>query len=440
MTRTRRIALILIFLSSGISILWGSMIAQTAIGWPDFKAMYYDARCLLQQVDPYKEGEPLRVLQAEKGEIPQFLQEDQLRSFREILTHDVYLPTASVVVLPFAMLPWGPAHWLWTLLTAVSLTLAAILMWNCGAKYAPIVSGGLICLILFNCESIYATGNAAGIAVGLCVVAVWCFLHKRFVPAGILCLAISLALKPHEAGLVWLYFLLVGGILRKRALQVLALTAALCLPGILWVTHVAPHWMNELHANLLVAEAPGGLSNPGLASANMDTPDHVIDLQTVISVFRDDPRTYNLISYAVCGAFLLVWSVATLRLNFSQRRAWLALAAIAALAMLPVYHRNHDARLLLLAVPACAMLWAEGRSTRWIALLMTTAGMIFTADIPAAILLILTSRLHLSTGGVSGHILTVLVMRPTPLILLAMGIFYLWVYVRRDPAQLSPVA
>jgi hypothetical protein len=26
-------------------------------------------------------------------------------------------------------------------------------------------------------------------------------------------------------------------------------------------------------------------------------------------------------------------------------------------------------------------------------------------------------------------------MRPTPLILLAMGIFYLWIYVRRDPDQ-----
>jgi hypothetical protein len=403
----------------------------------DFTGIYYDARCLLQHDDPYKEGEPLRVFLAEKGKIPQTLQGIQLQGFKEILTHNVYLPTASIVIVPFATLPWGTACWLWMIITAGSLTLAAFLMWNSGANDAPIVSGGLICFILLNCESIYVNGNAAGIAVGLCVAAVWCFLHERFVQAGILCLALSLVLKPHDAGLVWLYFLLAGGIHRKRALQVLALTAALCLPGILWVTHVAPNWMQELHSNLLVAEAPGGLSNPGLTSANMRTPDHVIDLQTVISVFRDDPRIYNSISYVVCGALLLVWSVGTLRLSFSRQRAWLALAAVAALAMLPVYHRAHDARLLLITVPACAMLWAGGRPIRWVALLMTTAGFIFTADIPLSILAILTNNLHISTAEVSGQILTAVLMRPTPLILLAMGIFYLWVYMRHDSAQPS---
>ena len=40
-----------------------------------------------------------------------------------------------------------------------------------------------------------------------------------------MCLAISLMLKPHDAGLVWLYFLLAGGIYRKRALQALVADA-----------------------------------------------------------------------------------------------------------------------------------------------------------------------------------------------------------------------
>jgi hypothetical protein len=35
-------------------------------------------------------------------------------------------------------------------------------------------------------------------------VAAWCFIKGRFIPAGILCLAVSLAIKPHDAGLVWL--------------------------------------------------------------------------------------------------------------------------------------------------------------------------------------------------------------------------------------------
>jgi len=64
-------------------------------------------------------------------------------------------------------------------------------------------------------------------------------------------------------------------------------------------------------------------------------------------------------------------------------------------------------------------------------------GIVFTADIPLTILTILSSALHVSTAGLSGQMLTVVLTRPTPLILLAMGIFYLWVYVRHNPARVS---
>jgi hypothetical protein len=137
----------------------------------------------------------------------------------------VNLPTTFIVIAPFAMLPWGPAHVLWMTLTAVSLILAAFLVWNLGASYAPNLSLFLICILLANCQMVFYGGNAAGIVIGLCVVAVWCFLRERFVLAGVLCLAISLAIKPHDAGLVWLYFLLAGGVYRKRALQTLLVTA-----------------------------------------------------------------------------------------------------------------------------------------------------------------------------------------------------------------------
>jgi hypothetical protein len=37
--------------------------------------------------------------------------------------------------------------------------------------------------------------------------------------------------------------------------------------------------------------------------------------------------------------------------------------------------------------------------------------------------------------SLSGQMLTVALMRPVPLILLAMGIFYLWIYMRREPER-----
>jgi hypothetical protein len=348
---------------------------------------------------------------------------------------DVYLPTTSIFVAPFAMLPWGTAQVLWAVLGIGSLIFAAFLMWDSGASYAPVISCCLICFLLANTEAFFATGNSAAIVVSLCVAAVWCFLKNRFVWVGILCLAISLAIKPHDAGLVWLYFLLAGGVHRKRALQTLVVTAVLGLATITWVTPIAPHWMQELHTNILLDQLPGKVNNPGPTTLNSRGPGMIIDLQSAISFFRDDPRIYNSVSYLVCGALLLAWVVRTLRVQFSPERAWFALAAVVPLTMLVTYHRPYDAKLLLLAIPACAMLWAERKPIRWLALLVTSAGIVFTADIPLTVLLIFTQNLHLSMEGLFGQMLALVLMRPAPLILLAMGIFYLWIYMRREPER-----
>jgi hypothetical protein len=399
----------------------------------DFKGVYYEARCLLQHADPYKPGAPLHLYLEEGNTPPQ-----SAHGLREVLSFDAYLPTTSIFVAPFAMLPWGTAQVLWTILSVGSLILGAFLMWDLGASYAPAISCGLICFVLANTELFFPVGNPAGIVVSLCVVAVWCFLRKQFVWAGVVCLAVGLAVKPHDAGLVWLYFLLAGAVYRKRALQTLFVTAVIGLAAIVWVTPIAPHWLPELHANILAQSVRGGSCDPGLTAVNGRRTGTIIDLQSVIAIFRDDPRIYNSVSYLVCGALLLVWAFRTVRVRFSQTHALLALAAVVPLTLLVIYHRPYDAKLLLLSVPACAMLWAGGGSMRWLALLVTSAAIVFTADIPLTIFWILTKNLRISTTELSGQILAVAVMRPTQLALLAMSIFYLWVYLGREPARSQP--
>jgi hypothetical protein len=429
MTRTRRIGLACLLLCCGISALWGSFLEHgSSNAMLDFKGVYYFGRCLLQHSDPYKEGEPLRVYQEEGG--------DHLRpsdALRPVLALNMYLPSAFTFTVPFSMLPWGPAHLLWMTLTAVVFILSAFLVWQFAGNSSPGVSFFLTSILAANCEMFFYLGNPAGIVVSLCVVAIWCFLKDRFVPAGILCFAISLAIKPHDAGLVWLYFLLAGGVYRKRALQTLALTVALSLPAILWVTHVSLHWMGELHSNLLTASAPGGPINLGAASAITGSgPTMRIDLQSTISVFWNDPRFYNPVSYLVCAPLLLLGAFATLRSRPSPTRVWFAFAAIVPLTILVTYHCPYDAKLLLLTVPACAMLWAEGGTIAWLALLVNTAAIVATGDIPLTIFLIATKNIRISTAGLYEQILTVVLTRPIPLILLVMAIFYLWVYLRRD--------
>jgi hypothetical protein len=426
MTKMRRTALALILLSGGISIWWGFSVGQTKNWWIDFKAVYYGTRCLLEHHNPYSVNELESVYRAESGEHP-----SQSLPVHQAIIFNINVPTLFIFVTPFAVLPWGLAHLLWLAFTAGGLILAAYLTWELGASYAPDVSLFLVCILLANSEMIFAGGNTAGIVVSLCVVAVWCFLRERFILAGILCLAFSLAIKPHDAGLVWLYFLLAGAPYRKRALQTLLVAAVVGLAAFLWVSHVAPSWMEDWQSNLVATSSYGGINGPGLSSYNGRSAAMVIDLQAAISIFRDDPRIYDPASYLVCGALLLVWSVRTLRSRFSRQGAWLALAAIAPLTMLVTYHRPWDAKLILLTVPACAMLWAEGEAVRWLALAVSTAGMVLTGDIPLAILSILWNHLHVGTAGIFAKLLTVLLIRPASLVLLVMCVFYLWIYIRR---------
>ena len=377
MRKARMDGLYLLLLGSAVFLFLGTALESVSpVSMIDFKVVYYSTRCLLHHSDPYNQSNVLRTYKAEGGERPSESARDL-----QVVTQYMYLPTAFSFTVPFALLPFGPAHLLWMALVVGGLIFASFLIWDLAADYAPIVTGALLCFLLANTELLVIIGNASGIAISFCVVAVWCFYKKRFAALGVLCLAISLALKPHDTGLVWLYFLLAGGVYRKRALQTLAVFAALSLPVILWVTHVSPHWMQELSSNIAALSVHGGLNDPSPASSGAHGIGMMINLQTVISFFRDDPRFYNPATYLVCGVLLLVWSFKTLRSRITPASSWLALAAIAPLSMLPVYHRQCDATLLLLTIPACAMLWAEGGPVARLALLVNAAGFVLTGDV-----------------------------------------------------------
>ena len=434
MIKARLDGLYLVLLGSLVFILLGVAMENAASSpLADFRGLYYPTQCLIQHCDPYAQADVMRIYRAEGGDHP-----SDPDKIRQIATQSVYLPTVFSATLPFAILPWSVAHIVWIVLTIATLILASLLAWSLAADFTPVLSGALVGFLLANSEVLLITGNAAGVVVSLCVIAVWCFVRNRFVLAGILCLAISLAVKPHDTGLVWLYFLLAGGVYSKRALQSLLATVVLSLPGFLWAWRLSPHWMQEFNSNLLAFSVHGGTNDPGLASGGAHGLGSVVSLQAIFSVFRDDPHFYNPASYLVFGLLLIAWIFVTLRSRPTPANLWLALASIAALSMLPVYHRQYDTKLLLLAVPACVMLFVERRVAGWLALLVTSACFVLNADIPWVIFFALIKRPHLPTTGFSGQILVAVQVFSAPLILLLMGIFYLCVYARRCSAHAAP--
>jgi hypothetical protein len=79
------------------------------------------------------------------------------------------------------------------------------------------------------------------------------------------------------------------------------------------------------------------------------------------------------------------------------------------------------------------MLWAKGGITAWLAVGLNAAGFVLTGDVTWALILALINRLHIPPG----KMLEAIQAFPNPLVLLAMGVFYLWVYARRPMSAAS---
>ena len=77
------------------------------------------------------------------------------------------------------------------------------------------------------------------------------------------------------------------------------------------------------------------------------------------------------------------------------------------------------------------LLWATDARLKWVAGLLTALALLCTADVPSTILLTIMNGVKIGTASILGKVLTVFVFHPAPLVLLATGVFYLWVYFRR---------
>lgn len=424
--KTRRRELLLMLFCGALSVLVGFPSGWKSSGGPtDFQAVYFGARCLLQHHNPYNVNEIAAVYAAAKDEVPTPSERQQ-----KLVALYVNMPTSFVVFAPFTVMPLRLAQVVWMLLTATSLVLSGILFWGLCEKHAPVLSACLIGFLLANCEYVYSTGNTGGFVAGLAMLATWCFLEERFVFAGVLCTAVSLAIKPHNAGLIWLYFLLAGGVYRKRAMQALAITAFIGIVAVLWLSLVAPSWAHDWQANLATISQRGSFNDPGPTAVVANTFAKVISLQAVLSVFRDEPAFYGPATYAICGSLLLIWLIATFRSRPSRGKDWVALAVIAPLTLIITYHRVYDSKLVLLIVPAFALLWSKSGTIRWVALSLSALAVILCSDLPLIFLEELVQKLHLSTTTASGQLLTAILDRTTPVVLLFVSVFYLWIYVR----------
>jgi hypothetical protein len=394
----------------------------------DFIEFYFPSRALLHHADPYDLHAVYREYLSQGP--PCF---DSVEDCTGAL-HLPYPPTGFVVTAAFGLLPYGQARILWTTLGAVALLVACFLVWEVVPDDAAKLAAGLIAFQLANSETVAWSANPGIIAAAFCTIAAWCFVRQRYVWPGAILFAVGLVLKPQVGSLVWLFLLLAKAPTRKPALRTFAVAGALALSSFLWVSTIAPRWAAELGQNYTLWMKRGGVDDFGPTS--LSRPGWIVSLQTVVSLAWNDSRFYNSIVYLICGIMFAWLAWATSRMcKSSSRNSWLALAAVSAITLLVVYHRRYDCKLLILAVPACAMLRAEGgRIGRW-ALAITGSCFIFAGDG----LWIFTTKLldNLQSGQPTlFHFLQiVLIVLPAPLSILTMGVFYFWVFLHQTRAM-----
>ncbi len=419
----RRDGLYLIALGGIFFLLFGVvLINRDPVPLNDFRTAWFSGVCLLETgCHPFREADIELLYDRLQVDQPPVPPRD-----RTVITRNIYLPTAFAFTAPLALIPFKAALVLWGSLIAASFLLAAFLMWKGSASHAPLLSAALLSFCLANSGSLFHFGNAAGFIVPLCIIAAWCFIENRYIPVAIVSLTLGLALKPHDVGLVWLFFLLAGGVYRRRALQTLALFAVLIVPTVAWVTHISPDWLQQLSSNLGVGSGPGGMNYPGAPHATC----MLTNLQTITSFFWDSAHTYNSVAILIVVPFVLVWMVLTWRWTPSRESVWFGLAVAAAFSMLPTYHRQYDAKLIMLAVPALAIVWARRGIAAWIGLLVTAAAFFLNGDLPWVFVLTVVDKLPFAKDPAHLRLMTALLDFPVPLSLLALGVFNLWAFAR----------
>jgi hypothetical protein len=416
MSGKRAIGLWLLIASLGISACVGIPIGRSIPGGSmDLQVVYYATKCLLQHCDPYKPTELRAVYQADaKGLLPPFN----------------YLPPTFLLVAPLTGAPWDVAALLWLALLLTSLFFAALLMVQEGTSNAPVLSLTLACIVLANIEVGIALANAAVLVVSLCTIAVYFLLRNKFVFLGQVALASALALKPHDSFLILVYLFFAARTQRMHAWKIAGLTFVVGLISVIWTMQVSPHWIKEWQANITTLTAHGGLNDPGPTAEKSHNAGQVVDLQAAISLVKDEPAFYDPASYCICGVMLAIWSVAAIRTRFSANSAWIAIATAVPLTLLITYHRPYDAKLLLLAIPACALLHRKGGGIGRTAVALTTAAIVATADLPLLVWSKVTAGLDVTKMETWERVCMIPIVRPAPMMLLAMAVFYLWIYVR----------
>lgn len=287
----------------------------------------------------------------------------------DIRTHLAPPPGGLLIMAPVAALPWKMAKITWMVLLLISF---AATVWS-----LLVVSGlrsNESCTLAFIAGSLalapfhtgLASGNPTILVIGLCAVAIWAGTTQHEIASGVL-FGVACTMKPHLAAFLVLYYLA----RRRWRLFTVAMSCAVGL-NLIALSYLYIHGSPWFHDYL--KNAKGFVTANSIDSFASDNPSRftLINLQVPLFSITGSSSSSNLWAFALCGVLICVWLYWVARRECRPPQL-LSLSAIAAIALLPVYHRFYDAALLVVPLGWClANIDAPARrSARMVMLLMT---------------------------------------------------------------------
>ncbi len=397
---------------------------------PDLANIFAGAVCLLHGDSPYR----FRSVQAALA------QHGYVRVTAQTwpASLPLYPPFTLALFTPLASLNYAHGALLFYLLTLAVCAVVCLRVLIASPELADVPAiwrGLLLCLLMASPETRWALGNGNPIVLVTALLLFCCFdAEPRWRWLRVLAFALAVLLKPQVALPFALPLLVKKEDGRRMLVRAFAVMCAVAAAALAWCARRpgTAAWASDLKSNLALGAARG---NTMSLTERAFVFDPRLNLAYLFGYWISSPRLDALLTGAVLlvGCVALCWAV--VRSARRDRRQWaLAVAATAALTLLPVYHRSYDALLLIVALPWVLVATRIRRQAvlAWCALLLIAASTVIWAR-----------HLPLRWRGVQGveqpaSLIGFLTHRTHALIVLALGVLLLVALLRNDSDESIP--
>jgi hypothetical protein len=183
----------------------------------------------------------------------------------------------------------------------------------------------------------------------LIFLALWAVARDRMILGGVL-MGLAAAMKPQLAAPFILYYLLVGR--PKVFAWAVAVVVVTTIVAIIPMQLHGYDWLGDLQRNIAQSMAPGGANDPRVGAPWRHS---LINLQGLFFAASNNEMLINGVTLLVAAVLVALMVPAVMR-RPQPATDLLCLSAVAAIGLLPVYHRLYDA--VLLGLP---LAWAISR-------------------------------------------------------------------------------